>query len=254
MEQLLLINHISKSEVFDYKNSYLCNKDLYTSNHGVYNSNRTTKYWNYHNKNGELTRLEYVHLKYNNKEFTTIHKINIIKFSSDIIDSDDLIKEEIIFINRSNEKYNMINKLILSIEKEIGSHTFKFSDEIGWNIRNFLKITMNMYNGSIILNYKNKHITLNEDKLKLFIQKNKKLILKAKEIVDKKQIEEIEERQQETQETQKTQETKKSIEEKQIEKRNSLKKFSLMFSIKKTLKERYSIQSCKPFPEKYEWE
>lgn len=248
MDKLLLIPHITNIQRFNSQDSYLNQKDVF-NNYGARYTNRITKLWYYYKEN-DFICLKYEEFIYDNKKTNDFyikyidkkHGFSSVKF---------IIEDEIKYIENSNFSFNKTEELKLFIENEIGASTFSSVYDIGWCIKDFLKITINKYNYTITCNYKNKDVILTEKKLRLFIDKNKTSIIKAMEIIKKKYKLKLE-KSKELEDLQKLESLNLNIKINKLTKEN-LKELCKVFSIKKTFKERYEIQSCKPFPEKYEW-
>ena len=150
-------------------------------------------------------------------------KTNII-----IYNIDKWVNENIIDIEKSEANYQKCLKLTEYINEHIGNKTYKSALEIAWSIPEYLRLSIKFYEimpnnePYILLNYKEKDIFLSEYKLKKFIQNNKKIIIQKKD---------------------------KSLSP-------LIKKYNLATNIfiKRTIRQRYESQACKPFLEKYAWE
>lgn len=250
MNRLVLLRHTTEIHNFDSQKTYLSQKDKFTLNHGIYCSNRVTRLWYYYNKNDEFICLKYEEFKYNDKSKTENFYIKYIDTKSKFIKVDFNIIDEINYISISDSNYNKTSKIIASVENEIGVHNFSDTYDIGWNIKDFLIITINKYNLNITLNYKGKVIVLTEDKFNLFIKKNKIAILKAIKTLNI-QYEMKLKNYSDSQELKVTEKVTEKVVLKTS--KSDFKKMCEIFSIKKTQKQRYQIQSCKPFPEIHEW-
>jgi hypothetical protein len=196
------------------------------------------------------------------KDYSIHNKLFYIKVQKTytcIYDIEDWVNKNIIYIENSEKNYNKCYELVSLISENIGENTFKTYFEIGWYIPNLLKLTIQLYdtNKIIQLNYKNKNTILSVEKAQVFIQKNKKVILKMQE----KNKKEHESKMQETIKKQKEKQLLDKIELQKIldapshdaTKKVGYTKNGSNFFIKKSLRDRYLVQACKPLPEKYEW-
>lgn len=181
-----------------------------------------------------------------------------------IYDIDEWLEKNIDNIKKSNNNYKKCFELVDYISENIGTYTFKTTLEIGWYIEKLLKLTLYFYEMSdkndvyIVLNYKNKNTVLTEQKLKTFIQKNKKAILQMQEKNKKEyelKMEELNKKQKEKQELDKLELQKLlATPGHDATKKVGSSRSGANFYIRRSLKERYLTQACKPLPEKYPWE
>jgi len=152
-----------------------------------------------------------------------------------IYNIDEWVNKNIIHLEKSENNYQKCLKLVEYINEHIGDNTSKSVLEVEWNIPEYLRLSIKFYETVtpnnepyILLNYKQKDIFLSEYKLKKFIDNNKKTIQKK---------------------------NNKQKETPLIKPLSPLiKKYDTNMFIKRTLKERYESQACKPLPEKHAWE
>lgn len=162
------------------------------------------------------------------------------------------------YIKKSYDNCMKSLEIINYIKSELGEYNYALTYEVGWSIKDFYKLYIDLYSTKITLNYKGKETQLSEQKLKTFIQKNKKLIFQAKENDYKKYLQrktEIMEQERVKKLAEKTEELSLSADYDATRKVNygSKKNLTNSFSIPRTLKQRYEAQACKPFPETYPW-
>jgi hypothetical protein len=250
-------------------------KKLYYANDATYNRNSSFKrYWKFYDENNRLKNLEYNYNIYNISFLNSktmikedIQKISEsffisfqdIKLTEKINNIDDWLKDNFKYIQNSYNNCMKSFEIIEYLKLQLGNYDFATTYAVGWSIKHFYTLYIDLYNTNITLNYKNKETKLSEQTLKTFIEKNKKLIIQAKENHKKKYIQHKNEI--------KNQEHIKKITETETEKLvidktkcdvtrrvGMHKKISSGFSIPRTLKERYETQACKPFQVKYPWE
>jgi hypothetical protein len=148
-------------------------------------------------------------------------------------------------------------EIIEFLKGELGDYNYCTTYEVGWSVKDFYKLYIDLYSTTITLNYKGKETVLSEEKLNTFIKKNKKLINQAKENEHKKYLARVEKAREEERIKKLSEETEiLSIDKSMYDatKKVGYNSKSSSFSIPRTLKERYEAQACKPFPEKYPWE
>ena len=233
-------------------------------------SSTVTKIWFYY-KNNQLMKLAHIHHELNivalNPATSIRENTHVIydKFYENCCESRDetcvmdiniWLNDNLQFIIDSNTVYKNTLEVIKYVSNELGEHDFANVYEVGWSAPQLLKLVISLYNGEILLTYKNKDIKLNEEKLKLFIQKNKETIFKAKERENQKHIKKVQKVREEEKIKQleaATQLLNISKSEHDATKRVGYKSSSSSIYIPRTLKERYETQACKPFPVKYPW-
>lgn len=231
------------------------------------------KTWKYYDKNGKLTNLEYDYSVYNISMYVkdTIRKREVQqtheKFSTYSMDSrkqaeyikdiDAWLKVNFHLLKTSYDNCMKSFEIIKFLKSELSDYNYCTTYEVGWSVKDFYKLYIDLYSTKITLNYKGKETVLSEEKLKIFIKKNKKLINQAKENEHKKYLERL----QKTREEERIKKLEEETEKLSIDKStyDATKKVgynskSSSFSIPRTLKERYEAQACKPLPEKYPWE
>lgn len=252
-------------------------KQLYYSTsvgHSKSNSFQTLT-WKFYDENNRLKNLEFKHCKY---RISTLNKDTMRKeeieqesksFYISFYDSrhSDLIKnidtwltDNMQYLKKSYDNCMKSFEIINFIKSELGDYNYATTYEIGWSIKDFYKLYIDLYSTKITLNYKGKETQLSEQKLKTFIQKNKKLIIQAKENEYKKYMQ----RRNEFMEQERIKKLAEETERLTIDKSkydatrkvnygNNRKDMTHSFAIPRTLKQRYETQACKPFPEKYPW-
>lgn len=232
------------------------------------------KSWKYYDETGQLMNLEYDYSVYNISRYVrdTMRKEDVQQIHEKFITSSMNTRQQSEYIKDINEWLN-VNFHILKtsydncmksfeiidfLKSELGEYNYCTTYEVGWAIKDFYKLYIDLYSTKITLNYKGKETVLSEEKLKTFIKKNKKLINQAKENEHKKYLERLNKSREEErikkleEETEKLSITKNSTYD--ATKKVGYNSKSSSFSVPRTLKERYEAQACKPFPEKYPWE
>lgn len=245
MNELNNIEHVTNEEKVEYKNRILLN-----DNSEVYITETITKTWYYYNKLENFVTLKYIELNYNNnKEKTSnLYKRTLNNNFILINDISDFITSEKQYIKQSQKNYINAQHLKSSISDKIGNYTFSTFYEFGWNIKDLLVVTIGLYsnNEKIIVNYKNQDLILTIEKLELLIEKNKKAILKQIEETKNIKIPIRLDNYIKPPTTLFVAYTCKT-------KNSDIDNFRENCTIKKTIKEKYKMQSCKEFVEKYEW-
>lgn len=217
--------------------------------------------WTFYNYNNVLQNLEYKHstiyanmydentfTRGNVQHITEKYTLSYQKESTheQIRDINEWVVHNYKYLKESHDNYMQSNDIIKYIKGELGDYNYALTYEIGWSVKDIYKLCIDLYSNKIVLNYKGKNINLSDKKVKTFIQKNRELMMQAKEIDYKKYIKQCDEIKQ-----------KKYLE--QLGKANIVgevlprNKYE-SFIIKRTLKERYEGQACKPLPFKYPWE
>jgi hypothetical protein len=237
-------------------------------------SNILTRYiWKFYDSNNVLKNLEYQHSIYyintlNKKtrvrediehitEKYTLSSNDKKSIYEQINNIDEWLTNNLEYLTKSHDNCMKSFQIIEYLKLELGDYDFATTYEVGWSIKDFYKLYIDLYSTNITLNYKNKETKLSEQKLKTFIQKNKKLIIQAKENQEKKYIHRINETKEQERLKKLTEETEKLVIDKyqhDATRKVGTRKISSGFSIHRTLKERYETQACKPFPVKYPWE
>lgn len=251
---------------------------LKTLQHSISNLNNRSNIlyiyiWRFYDSNNVLQNLEYKHAIYN---INTLNKISRIRediqhitkkysvSSSEyksihhpINDIDNWLIDNFKYLEKSNDNYIKSHAIITYITSELGEYNYALTYEVGWSVKDIYKLYIDLYSSKIILDYKGKETQLSEQKLKTFIQKNKKIILQAKENQYKKYIQRVAE----NREKERLEQLTKDLEEQRLisiadcdatRKVGSRHKCE-SFIIKRSLKERYETQACKPLPVKYPW-
>ncbi len=244
-------------------------KQLFEMNYSSANKQKILLYsWVYYNKNNDLCILTNEKGKFIVKD----KLIDIDNYYIKLVDKHKTeriyineIKNELEYIKKSQDLYNKSNEIIKYLSKEICKNYGLTTFEVVWliknNDKNYLKITIDLYKFIIKLtNYQSEfdtEIIISSKQLKTFLNANKSKILQV--IKNNNKLHKV-----------KMEKNKRNDYEKQLEeiKQNQLNaithhdatrkvgskvKESSIY-IKKSLKERYEIQACKPFPEKYPWE
>jgi hypothetical protein len=179
-----------------------------------------------------------------NNEYTQVEYINNIN---------EWLDNNLCFIKQSNNNYTKSLDIINYITLELGNYNYSTIHEVGWSLKDVYRLNIDLYSTTIKLNYKNKDNILTEQKLKNFIEKNKKIIFQVKEKRYKKHFENIKTRENEQLSTQIQNIDIHDLEHDATRKVGSRNKCS-SFIIQRTFKERYETQTCKKFPVKYAWE
>lgn len=231
--------------------------------------------WKFYDENNHLRNLDY---KYSICRISALNKTSMLREEVEqanecftisfqgathnefIKDINHWLKDNFKYIKKSYDNCMKSLELLKFITSELGEYNYATTYEYGWSIKDFYKLYIDLYSTKIILNYKGKETQLTEQKLKTFIQKNKKLILQTKENEHKKYIQ----RQNEYMEKERIEKITAETERLNISKieydatrkvnygrKNNDAHYS--FALKRSLKERYEAQACKPFPEKYPW-
>lgn len=251
-------------------------KELYFSTSFGYSRSNSFKVltWKFYDKDNILRNLEYKYTEYNISKLNrdTMVKEDIQQHSDCFtLSSQDnrhneyiknikeWLKENHKYLIQSNNNYKKSLDIIKFIKSELSDYNYATTYEVGWSVKDFYKLYIDLYSSIVTLNYKGKETKLSEQKLKTFIQKNKKLIIQAKENEHKKYLQ----RKTEAAEKQRIQKLTEETERLNLNKSttyDATKKVNYggrnttAFSIPRTLKQRYEAQACKPFPEKYPWE
>lgn len=233
-------------------------------------SNILTRYtWTFYDSNNILNSLQYQHSIY---YINTLNKKTMIRentqhiseryilssfeqksINEQINDIDEWLTNNFEYLKKSNDNFMKSFDIIKYITSELGEYNYAFTYEVGWSIKDVYKLYIDLYSTKIVVNYKGKDAQLSEQKLKTFIQKNKSVIIKAKENDHKKYIQ----RRNEAREKQRLDQLTKDTE--QLHLTSTLaqdithKDKCESFYIKKSLKERYKIQACKPLSIEYPW-
>lgn len=232
MEQLLKLHHIH----VNLKNAF-------------------QKYWDFNMNNSIYTLMYNKYETCDNFYFKNVNE----KMYTHIYNIDEWLNEHLIFIQNSVNNYIKCIELVEYINTYT-SATLKTCYKIEWYIPSYLKLTMHFYEKNepyiLLESYKNKvkqgskpkqavdcegTVVLSEEKLKIFLQKNKK---KMQEKNSKKLV------------SKPNSLSSHLKDEKKPVKDSTLHHNTMVdgnFYIKKTLKERYLVQACKPLPEKYPW-
>ena len=230
-----------------------------------------TKIWVFY-KNNEMMQIKHECHEMNimafntitkKREFLNTKKEKFYEFNSntqqetEIKDINSWLDQNLQYIIASNQVYNNVFNIINYIKEELGEHSFSSYYEMGWSVPNFYKLTINLYNGTIMLICKNKELILTQSKLETFIQKNKESIKQAKEkeyqkymknvlkIREEQQIQELQIQTQKLNITKPTGDSSKKV---------GYNVSSNSLFIPRTLKQKYETQACKPFPMTYLWE
>lgn len=236
--------------------------------------NILTRYtWKFYDADNILKTLEYQHLIYyistfnkktgrENIQYVT-QKYLLSSFEKKYINEqiyniDEWLINNFQYLNKSNDDYIKSLDIIKYITTEIGEYNYGLTYEVGWFIKDFYKLGIDLYSTKIMLNYKGKETQLSEQKLKTFIQKNKKVIIKAKENDHKKYIQRLNETREKNRLDYLAKETEK-LSIIQLSEHDATRKVGSLnkcksFIIERSLNERYETQACKPFPIKYPWE
>jgi hypothetical protein len=236
-------------------------------------SSLCTRYtWAFCDTENVLKYLEYDHVVYN---INTINKKSRIRKDIEHITTtytvyscidksttnrirkiDEWLTDNYQYIKNSDDNYIKSLEIIEYLKSELGEYNYALIYEVGWAIKGFYKLYIDLYSGKITLDYKGKATILSEQKLKTFVQKNKKGIFQAKENNHKKYIQSLNERREKERLEHLANETKKLIIQESAHdatrKVGSHNKCT-SFIIKRRLKERYETQACKPLPVKYPW-
>jgi hypothetical protein len=237
-------------------------------------SNILTRYtWKFYDSDNILKTLEYQHSIYyintlnkqsrvreNIEHITERYTISLFdkkNIQDSIYNIDEWLINNFEYLKKSNDDYMKSLDIIKYITSELGEYNYALTYEIGWSIKDVYKLYIDLYSAKIVLNYKGKETELSEQKLKTFIQKNKKVIIKAKENEHKKYIQRVTERREKERLEQITKDAEQlhlieTLEHDATRKVGSHNKCE-SFIIKRTLKERYETQACKPLPVKYPW-
>lgn len=232
------------------------------------------KIWKFYDKDNVFKNLEYIHSTYN---VSSLNKDTMIKEEKEyvmekyLITCNDNIRqsETIKDINEwLDSNYDILKKsydncmksfeIIKYLTSELGEYNYATTYEIGWGVKDFYKLYIDLYSTKITLNYKNKETILTEQKLKTFIQKNKKLLCQAKENEHKKYLQRLKERREQERIEKLREQTEKLQLNQDGHNHDATKKVGYTnkqnsFAVPRTLKQRYEAQACKPFPEKYPW-
>jgi hypothetical protein len=250
-------------------------KQLFELNYSSANNDKKVLYsWVYYNKNDDLCVLTneksefMIKDRMNNSLKLIKNDAYFIKFvDKHITERIYYIKDELEYIKKSQDLYNKSNEMIKHISKEIcKNYSLTIFDTV-WliknNDKNYLKISIDMYKFIIKLtNYQSEfdtEIIISPKKLKTFLNLNKSRILQV--IKDNNKLHKVK------MAKNKKNSFEKQLQELQEKKENSheliishdaTRKVGSRFKnqkiyIKKSLKERYETQACKPFPEKYLW-
>jgi hypothetical protein len=231
--------------------------------------------WKFYDENNCLRNLEY---KYTICNISTLNKVTRLRdeikqenkqfylshtdtgHGSDLIKNiDEWLTHNMKYIKKSYDNCMKSFEIIDFIKSELGNYNYALPYEIGWSIKDFYKLYIDLYSTKITLNYKGKETQLSEQKVKTFIKKNKQLIIQAKENEHKKYIQ----RKNEIMEQERIKKLEEDTKQLNIDSKydatrkvnyGSGKNLTNSFAILRTLKERYETQACKPFPEKYPWE
>lgn len=233
-------------------------------------SSTVTKSWFYY-KNNQLMKLTHIH---NELNIVALNPVTYIREDTHVVsdkfyenccdsrietyirDINIWLNDNLQFIIDSNTVYKNSLDVIKYVSDELGEYNFANVYEVGWSAPQLLKLVISLYNGEILLTYKNKDIKLNEEKLKLFIQKNKETIFKAKERDNQKHMKKVQKMREEEKMKaleEATQRLNLSKSDHDATKRVGYNSSSVSISIPRTLKQRYETQACKPFPVKYPW-
>ena len=244
-------------------------------------SNILTRYtWIFYDSNNVLKNLDYQHSIYYvntlNKETRIREDIEYItekyiissfekkSINEQINDIEDWLINNLEYLTKSHDNCMKSYDIIKYITSELGEYNYALTYEVGWSIKDVYKLYIDLYSTKILLNYKEKESQLSEQTLKKFIEKNKKVILQAKENQHKKYIQRIDETREKKLLEQLTKDTEelRLIETSECDPTrkacNATRKVGSRnkcesFIIKRTLKECYETQSCKPLPVKYPW-
>lgn len=238
-------------------------KQLFELNHSFAN-----KHWVYYNKNNDLCVLTNQKGEFMIKDSMN-NSLKLIKNDTYFIKFVDKrvtdriymneIKNELEYIKKSQDLYNKSNEIIKHISKEICKNYSLTTFEAVWliknNDKNYLKITVDMYKFIIKLtNYDSKdtEIIISPKKLKTFLNLNKSKILQV--IKDNNKLHKVKMEKNKRIEFEKLLQQKKEKELELITSHDATRKVgsrvkNQQIYIKKSLKERYEIQACKPFPE-----
>jgi hypothetical protein len=236
--------------------------------------NILTRYtWKFYDSNNILKTLEYQHLIYyidtlnkqsriseNIQHVTERYTISLVdkkNIQYSIYNIDEWLINNFEYLKKSNNDYMKSLDIIKYITIELGEYNFALTYEVGWSIKDVYKLYIDLYSAKIVVNYKGKETELSEQKLKTFIQKNKKVIIKAKENDHTKYIQRLNEAREKEHLEDLAKETEKlniiqSSEHDAIRKVGTYNRCE-SFIIKRTLKERYETQACKPLPVTYPW-
>lgn len=202
--------------------------------------------------NKELLENEKIYFINGNDDYCSLIKSdvdyyykNIDKRTSYKIVNLEYINENLIqYIKKSNDNLQKSLEIIDFIKSEIGEYTYNYGYQIGWNIKNYFKIHIDMYRYNIVLEKNNIKYNLN-NKIQHFLNNNKKNILKQ----NKYQMYQIYQMYQSKLKYNKIEKVDVNINES----KKNIKIDRIMF-INKPKNIRYEIQACKPFPRKFEWE
>jgi hypothetical protein len=233
--------------------------------------NILTRYtWKYYDSNNILKTLEYQHLIYyidtlnkqsrireNIQHVTERYTISLVdkkNIQESIYNIDEWLINNFEYLKKSNNDYMKSLDIIKYITSELGEYNSSLTYEVGWSIKDVYKLYIDLYSAKIVVNYKGKETELSEQKLKTFIQKNKKVIIKAKENDHTKYIQRLNEAREKedlAKETEKLSIIQSS--EYDVTRKVGSHNRCESFIIKRTLKERYETQACKPLSVTYPW-
>lgn len=234
-------------------------------------ANKFRTNWTYYDENNNLCTLtndrRTIKIKDNVIEVNKWYKkLSEKKYANTI--SIDEIKNELVYIKKSEELTKKSFKLTEYINNEIGDYNGRTSYDIIWFYKkdslseNYIKITIDIHKYEIrVFNYdQNKDIITTSKNLKAFLKLNKYKILKI--IQENKKLHKVK-----MQRRKKIKEEQKSKERIEIalEKETSAKGHdatrkvgsrveSATIYTQRSLKERYETQAQKPFNIKYPWE
>jgi hypothetical protein len=217
------------------------------------NNNVTIKRWYYY-KEEILSTLEYHYSEYIDEKHNKLYKnetyYNINnQLTETITPIEKWLEIHIQYLINSNEYYKISLNTIEYIKKHIGNYNTYLPYKCFWYIPKILKLTIDLYSNQVILYYKNTETILCDKKLKSFIQKNKKTILYAQDKLKEYSNNKI------TQQKLQRKETYEKEQDTLLENQTIQKEIKpIYFYIKKSLKERYEIQACKPLPVIHPWD
>jgi len=222
-----------------------------------HNNTITIKKWYYY-KEKVLHILEYHCSEYkdekHNKLYKNEHYYNTNnELTEMIISIDTWLETHLQYLIHSNNNYNIALNTVEYIKTQLGDYNTYLPYKCVWNIPKVVTLSVYLYSNRVVLYYKNTETILCDKKLKSFIQKNKKTLLHAQDKVKEQSKLKLQEKELQEKELQQKELQQKELQEKEnVIIRKELK--PTYFYIKKSLKERYHIQACKPLPTTYPWE
>jgi hypothetical protein len=215
----------------------------------------TKKNWTFYDIHNNLKYLQYeykqhIETKHIFYDKFTLHQYdNLLIETINPIDLNEFLTQNLVLLQQSHDNYINSISIINYITQELGNYTYSNLYEIGWSIPHFYNLRIDLFSSQISLFFHNKTTNLTQKNLEEFINTNKHTI--------QNQYNQNTNKESDTNtntDTNTDTNTHTNTDTNTDTNTNDTLLDDKYLYIKKTLKERYLIQACKPLPITYDWE